>query len=77
MCIYTVKLFITNWKQRTNEHINKDKIYIEIINTEKEKKKIHVFFLNVCMNDRERQMRLCMYVEKEKKDVRTFLFVRI
>jgi len=29
------------------------------------------------MNDRERQMRLCMYVEKEKKDVRTFLFVRI
>ncbi len=29
------------------------------------------------MNDRERQMRLCMYVEKEKKDVRTFLFANV
>jgi len=37
-----------------------------------------MFFLYVCMNDKERQTCLFMYVEKEKKnDVCTYLFVRI
>jgi len=70
MCIYC-KTF-----HHKHEHINKEnKIYRNHKHKEREKKRYMFYF---CVYEWRRKTNVLMYVKtKEKKDVRTFLFVRI